>query len=128
MSEIEEYIGTAEEKLEAAKVLLDQGLYNDAISRGYYAMFHAAKGILLIKDLHPKKHSGVISMFGLHFVNKGHIEEIYGKTLTRGAEYRGSADYDITFKATKEMAETVVQDADSFLERIKKALLEFEKK
>ncbi|MEE8400776.1 MAG: HEPN domain-containing protein [Candidatus Hydrothermarchaeaceae archaeon] len=124
MSEIEEHIGTAEEKLKAAKVLLTQGLYNDAISRGYYSMFHAAKAILLLKDINPKKHSGVISMFGLHFVNKGYIEEVHGKALTKGAEYRGSADYDITFRATEEMAESVIQDAERFLDRIKRALSE----
>jgi hypothetical protein len=53
-------------------------------------MYHAAKALLLLKRIHPKKHAGVISMFGLHYVTEGYIEEAYGRALTKGMEFRGN--------------------------------------
>lgn len=81
-----------------------------------------------IKDFHPKRHRGVLSILGLEFINKGYIEEIYGRVFAKDMQLREKADYDVSFKASKEDAEGVIEDARSFLERIKKALLEFEKK
>lgn len=40
---------------------------NAAVSRAYYAMFHAAEAILLTKDMKFKKHSAVISAFNRVF-------------------------------------------------------------
>jgi uncharacterized protein (UPF0332 family) len=36
----------AEERLEAAKYLLEGEYYEDAVSRAYYSMYYAAKAIL----------------------------------------------------------------------------------
>ena len=66
----EKYIENAEEKLEAAKYLIKGRFYNDAASRAYYSMYHAAKALLLIRDVSPKTHKGVIQAFGLEFVKK----------------------------------------------------------
>jgi hypothetical protein len=90
MSEVEDHLYHAKDKLKSAHILLKNGQYNDAISRGYYSMYHAAKALLLLKGIHPKKHAGVISMFGLHYVTEGYIEEAYGRALTKGMEFRGN--------------------------------------
>jgi len=44
-------------------------------------MFHAAKALLALKSVYPKTHAGVVSQFGLQFVNAGLIEELYAKSL-----------------------------------------------
>jgi uncharacterized protein (UPF0332 family) len=49
-------------------------------------MFYAAKALLSIKDIHPKTHIGVVSKLGLEFVNKGFVEEIYGKIIAKADE------------------------------------------
>ena len=36
----------AQEALQASRVLLEEGLYRDCISRAYYAMFDAAQALL----------------------------------------------------------------------------------
>jgi uncharacterized protein (UPF0332 family) len=41
----------SERKLKAAQKLYDDEMYEDAISRGYYAMFHTAQMISRDKDL-----------------------------------------------------------------------------
>lgn len=80
--EVEKHIKITEEELSSAYLLLENGKLRDSISRAYYSMFHAAKALLLLKGIDPRKHSGVIRMFGLHFVNSGFIERVYAKYLT----------------------------------------------
>jgi uncharacterized protein (UPF0332 family) len=38
-------------KLDAAKTLLREGFIDDAISRAYYSMFHAASAVLLSEGI-----------------------------------------------------------------------------
>jgi len=64
---IEAEIDRAKEALTAAKNLFEDGLFADSISRAYYAIFHAARAVLLTKEIDTDTHSGAISMFGLHF-------------------------------------------------------------
>lgn len=118
------HIENAEEKLEAAEYLLKGGFYNDAASRAYYSMFYAARALLSLKEIYPKAHKGVISKFGLEFVKKGFVEDIYGRALTHAKDRREVADYDIEKDITQEEAELIVDDAEQFLARIKRAIRE----
>jgi len=42
-------------------------------------MYHAAKALLLTRNIAPKRHSGVLQMLGLEFVNKGYLEEVHAR-------------------------------------------------
>ena len=57
------WLQVAETKLEHARRIFEVGLYDDAISRAYYAMFYAAKGALLTEGLDLRKHSSVVAKF-----------------------------------------------------------------
>ena len=118
----EKYIENAEEKLGAAKYLFEGGFYNDAASRAYYSMFYAARALLSTKKIYPKKHKGVILKFGLEFVKEGFVEAVYGHTLTHAKDRREVADYAIESRISEEEAESIVEDAERFLERIKRAV------
>lgn len=122
--EIIKHLELAEEELSSAHLLLQNGKLRDAISRAYYSMFHAAKALLLTKGINPKKHSGVVRMFGLHFVDEGFIEKIYAKYLTSAFTLRSRADYDIYYTPSPEEVKDIVENAERFLERIKRALEE----
>ena len=122
--EVMKHLELAEEELSSAQLLLENGRLRDAISRAYYSMFHAAKALLLMKGINPKKHSGVVRMFGLHFVDEGFIEKVYAKYLTSAFTLRSRADYDVYYAPSQEEAEGVVENAERFLERIKGALEE----
>lgn len=117
----------AEEKLGAANLLFENEMFADVISEAYYAMFHAAKSLLALRDIYPKTHTGVVAQFGLQFVNGGLIEELYAKSLAKAQTRREKADYDIYYEPSKEEAESIVEDAERFLERIKKAVDEMQK-
>jgi len=98
--------------------------FEDAVSRAYYSMYFAAKALLLKKDITVKTHKGLLSKFGLEFVNEGVVEEYYGRALRIAEELREEADYSISREITKEDAESIIEDAEKFLERIKRAIRE----
>lgn len=54
----------AEKALRSAKILEENGEPEDAVSRAYYAMFHASRAILFSKGMKAKTHRGTISLFG----------------------------------------------------------------
>ena len=78
------------------------------------------KALLALRDIFPKTHAGVVSQFGLQFVNEGLIEELYAKSLAKVETKREKADYDIYYEPSKEEAESAIEDADAFLKRYKK--------
>jgi len=124
MAEYEKYLERAYESLESAKILFENGKYNASISQAYYSMFYASKALLSLKKIYPKTHKGVVSEFGLKFVNEGFIEEIYGKILAKGMQLRERADYDVYYKASREEAEEIINEAEKFVDRIEKAIKE----
>ncbi len=122
MTEVEMLIGEAESKLRAAKILFENGEYSDAISRAYYSMHYSARALLSLKNIYPRTHKGIIAQFGLEFVKDGTIEDFYIKFMSTSKESRERADYGIGYKFTAEEAENIIENANRFLERIKKAI------
>jgi uncharacterized protein (UPF0332 family) len=122
LDNLEYHIKEAESKLEAAKSLFGNGFYKDSVSRSYYSMYHAARALLLTKDISPKTHEGLIANFGLEFVKKDIIEKCYSKALAKGKDVREIADYEVIAEISEEEAESVIEDAEKFLARIKEAI------
>jgi len=81
-------------------------------------MFHAAKAILALKGINTKSHRGLISKFGLEFVNKGYADGLLGKHLSIVEERRESADYDILKDFTEEEASESLEKAQNFVKKI----------
>jgi len=127
-AEIEILIGKAKRRLDAAYHLLGEGFYEDAVSRAYYSMYFAAKALLLKRDITVKTHKGLLSKFGLEFVDEGVVEKYYGRALRIAEELREEADYSISREISKEEAEATVKDAEKFLVRIKEAIKEIHDK
>ena len=62
-------------------MLFNKNFYRESISRAYYSMFHATQALLLIKEIYPKSHKGVIQKFGEEFVKSGILEKKMGYIL-----------------------------------------------
>lgn len=58
----------AAKSLKTAKSLLQSDDLEFVATRAYYAMFYTAEALLNEKDFGFRKHSGVHSAFGKHFV------------------------------------------------------------
>jgi len=124
LDNIKYHIKEVENKLEAAKSLFENEFYKDSVSRSYYSMYHAARALLLTKNIAPKTHKGLIAKFGLEFVKKDIIEKYYSKALAKGKDIREIADYEVIAEISEEEAESVIDDAEKFLVRIKEAINE----
>jgi uncharacterized protein (UPF0332 family) len=112
----------AKKALLAAKTLLENQLYEDCVSRAYYAVLHAAKAALATKDIEPESHNAVKRMFGLYLIKTGEIEKDFAKILTAEQEDRAIGDYNIYLEIEQDRALKRVRDAEKFVGRIKKYL------
>jgi uncharacterized protein (UPF0332 family) len=64
----------ATQSLRAAELLASEGFHEDAVSRAYYAILHAAKAALFVHDVAATSHAAVRRLFGQHLINTGEIE------------------------------------------------------
>lgn len=115
---IQDEWGRAQTVLKEAKALVDQGFWEGATSRAYYAAFHATQAVLFLQGLQPKTHQGTMYLFNHHFVKAGLIEPEYSQVLARAAKYREEADYRHTMTFTKDQTEQTIEEVERFLKRI----------
>lgn len=100
----------ATNSLREASALLDLGLLMGAVSRLYYAVFHAGRAALIACDRHAKTHSGQTTLFNATF----------GPTplLGRLLELRIDADYrPEQFDETEPAVCALLDEAAKFVER-----------
>ena len=122
--EILVYLQKAEKKLNSALLLLNQGFYEDAVSRAYYATFHAIIALLRLKkvDLSRHKHIYILNQFRIHYIDtKVFSNELYSKILNIRA-IREHADYSIRAEIEQIEAEQIVNDTRTIIAEIKEYL------
>ena len=112
----------SKDKLGSSEILFNNGKYKDSISRSYYAMFSAAKALLVMKDLDSAKHSGVISLFNQHFVKAGIVKKEMGRLLREAQGVRERSDYADFVIISKEEAQKQIQSAREFIREVETAL------
>jgi hypothetical protein len=110
------------EKLDSARILLEQKKLKDSLSRSYYAMFSAARSLLALKGLDSRKHSGIISLFNQHFIKTGTIDSSYGRRLKKAQLSRERSDYGDYIVVTLEEVQDQIKDATDFVDVIKQVL------
>jgi uncharacterized protein len=105
-----------DDALRAAQALLELRLYNDAVSRAYYAAFHYARALLLLEGLEPKTHRRVVALLLERYERTGRLEPGLVSTLARLQTFRGLADYGTSARIARERAEAEVAAAQAFVE------------
>lgn len=115
----------ADLELQAARIMLEQGIYLKALSSSYYAMFHAARAVCAMESFDSKKHSGIISFFDKNFVAAGRFDKRYSRTLHQAFNIRQDSDYEDFYVASREDAETQVINACEFTNAVKAYLDKF---
>ena len=122
---IEAYLEKARQKLGVARRLRDSGDHDDAVSRAYYAAFHAAKALLTSAGEQPRTHHGAVTLFNLLFVKTGKISKRAGRFFANLKDDRESADDELfsfadadTARVAVEEAESIVAEATSYLKRL----------
>jgi uncharacterized protein (UPF0332 family) len=118
-SRIEQLISLAEQALDTAQSNLSSGDLRATVNRAYYAVFYAASAMLLTKTIEQRRHSGVISAFREHFVKAGLVEPEYSSAYGEALAAREDADYAVEIPVDLDMAETVLYQAHSFVQRMR---------
>lgn len=76
-----------------AKAIVEAGMWNAAANRFYYACYYMVTALLISKGYETGTHSGVITLFGLHFVKEGLVPEEMGRFYSKLFELRQTSDY-----------------------------------
>jgi uncharacterized protein (UPF0332 family) len=108
----------AEKSLDAARTLLKENFLEDALSRAYYSILHAARAVLLAEGVSVSSHRAVRRLFGSHLIKPGKLAVRLAKILAEEQDDRFLADYDAWFHAERERAEKRVSEAAEFLTAI----------
>jgi len=122
--DIKSLIEKANKFLNSSELLIKAKDYDSSVSRVYYAMFFSIEALLLTKKLVAKSHSGVISLFGEHFVKTNEFPKEMGRQLNRAYDKRLIGDYGSSFKIKNKEAQKLLESGRNFVDEIIKYLQE----
>ena len=124
MKEIESLLKRAKRYLASAELLINDGDFESAASRSYYAMFYAVQAVLLKKNLSFSSHKAVISAFGEHFIKTEIFPKELGRELNRAFEKRQLSDYEYDFVISEVEANSMLENGRKFFAALSKRLLD----
>jgi len=110
----------------SARLLIDIGDADGAVSRAYFSMFHVARAALVQVNSElgkTKRHSTVIRRFGRYLVKERGLDRQFGRALNLAFDLRTIADYEpVVFderdaRAIVDSAERFLVGVDRFMQR-----------
>jgi uncharacterized protein (UPF0332 family) len=110
----------AEEFLKAAQRCLEEGWYNSAVSRAYYAMFQAARVALAATGIHRLwwRHGSLQATFSTELIQRRTLYPAsFVRNLAEAMELRHSADYNDSHVPARR-AIRAVRNAAAFVSRV----------
>lgn len=90
-------IENAHRTMDEVRSHIENGFYNTAVNRMYYACYYAVSAILVAQQIATKSHDGVKQMFSLHLVKTGKVSAELGKTYSHLFDKRTKGDYNDLF-------------------------------
>ena len=108
-------LAKADLKLQAARAAMAQGFNDDAVSRAFYAAFHAMSAALLVKGLTFSSHSQTIGAFNREFVKPGLFPVGFTRIVQRLFDERQAGDYDVDSHIDATIAGQGIEDAASLV-------------
>ena len=114
--EVRRHFERAAECVEDARILLDNGRLAAAVTRIYYAMFHAATAALLARDIRRRSHHALLAAFGQTFVKSGKLDRPLYRDFRAAFERRQQADYEATLDVDRQTADQLYEKAIAFVD------------
>lgn len=108
--------------LVAAKKLFDNGDFDFAVSRAYYAMFYIAEAALLGRGKAFSKHTAIINGFYHEFVATGVLPKELHHNFHHAFDKRNIGDYSWMDAFSQEDTEKLLSSADSFVAAVIKII------
>lgn len=120
------YILKAKQTFKDAESLRNtEGAYVSVCNRLYYAAFYMVSAVLILKGLTSRKHSGVKSLFNLHFIKTGLINKEFGDIFRNVQQIRTDLDYEFFYVIDKETidgnyisVEDLIKNLELFIENV----------
>lgn len=103
--------------------IIESGYWYAAANRMYYACYYMASALLLKDGYSARTHSGIIGLFGQHYVKTGIVPSELGKFYSQLFELRQSGDYDDWKVVTSADVLPLVPLANIFLDTIESIIL-----
>lgn len=91
----------AQRAYEQACGVVEKSYWETIANRLYYAAYNAVSALLISYGYSSQSHSGVIHLFGLHFVKAGVFPREIGKLYHDLFAMRLTGDYDDTYGLTE---------------------------
>ncbi|MBQ6155235.1 MAG: HEPN domain-containing protein [Bacteroidales bacterium] len=115
---------------EQAKGVLGLKYWETIANRLYYAAYNAVSALLIANGDTAQTHSGVIHLFGLHFVKTGIVSSDMGRLYHSLFTMRQTGEYDDTYGLTEQDVLPYVEPTGQLIEQVSvlaKQLIEEEK-
>ena len=108
-------IGLAYSTLKEVISHRDNGFYNTAINRLYYACYYATSALLLSRQIETKSHDGVRQMLGKEFVLTGKMDPQWGRFYSQIFGKRTTGDYEDFVEYTKDTVDDYYNTANDYI-------------
>jgi len=115
MTERQGLIRKAEKTVASAKMLVEAGDLDSAVSRAYYAAFYAAEALLDGLGLSFSSHQSVISAYGQEFSKKGRLDQRFHRFLITAFEKRQQADYGVETGLDRQEVNELLVETQAFI-------------
>lgn len=115
-------IQSAEDTLAEVLSHRENGFYNTAVNRMYYACFYAASALLIAHCIEVKSHEGVRQKLGQHFVLAGLLTHEQGRFYSKLFSKRSTGDYEDFVTHNLQTVDELYPDAKAFVAAIKTLL------
>ena len=117
-------LNKAKETLQEAKGNIQMEYWNTAANRLYYACYYAVSALLIKHEYITRTHSGVISLLGEHFIQKGIINQEQGAFYGRLFDFRQKSDYNDLIIIQPEKVKQMMVPSEEFVATLEKLILE----
>ncbi len=118
MEHLGELLKKSQKYLQSAAVLLELEDFDSCASRAYFAMFFAARALLLREGISPAGNHSIRSSFLQAFVGTGELPTRAGIALEEAAALQEMGDYASEFAVGRAEAERTLQEAEAFVNSI----------
>lgn len=105
--------------LQAAKALLGLELYEDAVNRSYYCIFHSIRSLLALDGVEFKRHSGNVSYFREKYIKTGIFDKSLSEIIGEAFTVRSESDYGDFTVISKQDVTAQVSNAELFYNAVK---------
>ena len=93
-------LDSSHQSWDAAEVLVAARHYRDALTRAYFGLFYAARGLLLREGYDVRGPNQVLEVLSLRFAEPGEMPPEAPAVLARGQRYRELCDWSVGWVVT----------------------------